>query len=586
MGMPYLIATAVGLALLVLVPIPVFLALCAWGLWAGRGYDRALAILGLATIVMADDQRITAVMWLTLGLGIPLIFVGTVLAYGLCARPAVRAWSGPPSRRGPAVVLSAVAVMALAVLPGLVGRVQAHFGMQSLRANDYVPATPPALQSLEIWRPASSYDGTFEDNTGCGPECRSVLAAGRVGWVRVAMLGSADGSSSTVYRRADAGECGGDPIGNPVLPMSCVLIADDPGGVADLVIRFDEVAKFKAGRGTFFTWHLARSVIATRLEGGKGVEILRQTGAVVEIPSIPVFIIEMHFAQLNDTSHAISLRRTLETLGLISAAKPADATPPRRRTWEDGIDAGMNREVETVLNLSQVAPFNADQARVIYDWLTAARQIKNWAPDQLALLRRIALDQRIRVPTNFDQIFERHREVAEALLPDILDLLEAHGVTNDYTAERQAAYTFARIDPDLLAPYAQRILALREKDSKLWGILLPAVGRLGVDPSPYLLPIAHDIEGVRAACLAEIRWAPMLIPGLRDAVSANARIQEPDISRGSFGSAALRALAKLGDADFVRQYLAQRGDADAKRLAQRIDYELKLPRGSDNLCGN
>jgi hypothetical protein len=580
--MPYVIAAAVGLALLVLFPIPVLLALSVWGLWAARGYDRALAILGLATIVMAEEQRITTVIWLTLGLGIPLIFVGTVFVYGLCARPAVRAWSGPPSQRVPAVVLSAVAVMALAVLPGLVGRMQAHFGVLSVRANDHVPAKPPALQSLEIRRPASSYDGTFEDNIGCGPECRSVLAAGHVGWVRVAMLGSTD--SSTVYRRADAGECGGDPIGKLVLPMSCVLVADDPGGVADLVITFDEVAKFKAGTGIFVTWHPARSVIATRREDGKGVEILRQTGAVVEIPSIPALIIAMHFAQLNDTSHAISLRGTLVTLGVIPAAKLADATPPRHRTWEDGIDAGMNREVEAVLNLSQVGRFSDDQSRVISDWLRAARQIKNWAPDQLALLRRIALDQRIRVPTDFDQIFERHREVAEVLLPDILDLLEAHGVTNDFTAERQAAYTFARIDPDLLAPYAQRILALREKEFKLRGILLPAVGRLGVDPSSYLLPIAHDIEGVRAACVAETRWAPMLIPGLRDAVSANAHIQKPDISYGSFGEAALKALAKLGDAEFVRQYLAQRGDADAKRLAQRIDHELNRPRGRDSLC--
>jgi hypothetical protein len=330
------------------------------------------------------------------------------------------------------------------------------------------------------------------------------------------MLGSP--GSSTVYRRADAGECGGDPIGKLALPMSCVLVADDPGGVADLVIKFDVVAESKAGRGTFVTWQPARSVIATRLEGGKGVEILRQTGAVVEIPSIPAFIMAMQFAQLNDTSHAISLRGTLVTLGLIPAGKFADTTPPRRRTWEDGIDAGVNREVEAVLNLSQGGPFNDDQSRVISDWLAAARQIKNWAPDQLALLRRIALDQRIRVPTNFDQIFECHREVAEALLPDILDLLETHSVTNDYTAERQAAYTFDRIDPDLLAPYALRILALREKDFKLRGILLPAVGRLGVDPSSYLLPIGYAIEGVglryprvHAACVAEIRWAPMLI---------------------------------------------------------------------------
>ena len=76
----------------------------------------------------------------------------------------------------------------------------------------------------------------------------------------------------------------------------------------------------------------------------------------------------------------------------------------------------------------------------------------------------------------------------------------------------------------------------------------------------------------------------MLIPGLRDAVSANAHMQNLDISYGSFGAAALKALAKLGDAEFVRQYLAQRGDADAKRLARQIDFELKRPRGTDGLC--
>jgi hypothetical protein len=58
------------------------------------------------------------------------------------------------------------------------------------------------------------------------------------------------------------------------------------------------------------------------------------------------------------------------------------------------------------------------------------------------------------------------------------------------------------------------------------------------------------------------------------------------VSYESFGDAALKALAKLGDAEFVRQYLAQRGDADAKRLAQRIDFELKRPRGTDSLCWN
>src|SRR5262249_40017104 len=157
--------------------------------------------LGLATLVMANTEALTAIMFMTFGFGFPLIFVGTVFAYALCARPAILALSGPVARRVRGVVLSAVAMMALAVLPGFAGRTQASLGPRLLSANDHVPAKPPAPQSLEIRRPASIYDRTFKDTAACGPECRAVLSAGPVSWVRVVMLGSPD--SSTVFRRSE-----------------------------------------------------------------------------------------------------------------------------------------------------------------------------------------------------------------------------------------------------------------------------------------------------------------------------------------------------------------------------------------------
>lgn len=580
--LPYAVAGLGGLALLALFPIPTMLAGVAYGLWAAKGYDRLLFVLLLVAALTNSEDAATIVIFATLGVGIPLLFSATALAYGLCLRSAVKAWSQPSSQNLAPFAVSGALVLAMAVMPGFIGRMQGILGARSFSARDHVPAKPPAITSLEIRRPQSVNDSTFDGVAACGAECRAVLATGRVGWVRVVMLESR-GTKSKVSRTFHR------PTG------ADTAMADDTHEVADLVLTFDDVEYPKRGYFDLAEWSTIWVATGSRVEGGKRVEVYRQTGAAVDYPVIPMLIGPGHkglqFMRSNtDQSHAVTLRKTLNALGLLSAGAAAVAPP---RSDKDPITGAMTREVVSVLDLKQTSAFNLDQSRVVSQWLSAARNVTQWQPDDLAVLRRILFERRLRVPTNFDQLFERDRGLTQALMPDVLSLLEAHGVSTEYTPERQAAYTFNRIDPALLLPYAPRIFALLAKDRDVEGVLLPAVGRLGVDPAPFLLPLAKDIGGkayggfssgyahLKGACFAEQRWAASLIPNLHDALATNAAQPKPDIT---FDRGVLQTLATLGDIDFVRATLAQRGDNDAQRLAKRIDQSLARTGNATSLC--
>jgi hypothetical protein len=244
----------------------------------------------------------------------------------------------------------------------------------------------------------------------------------------------------------------------------------------------------------------------------------------------------------------------------------------------------MTRELVSVLDLKQAEPFNAQQAQPINDWVMQARNITQWTPEGLALLRRIVRDRRLKSPSFFDQIFERHADVTAALLPDVLDMTQQDGAGSQLTPARQAVYTFPRLDPALLKPHAGQIIGLLARDKNTREALLPVVGRLGVDPLPYLLPFEDDWKSsafaarVRGACYAEPQWAPELIAALRRFADAAAQQGPKELQKIM---PALQALAHLGDGDYVDQYLAK---ADEQRFRRRIHNELADKRRPDTLC--
>ena len=567
-------------------------------------YDGWLLAAGLVAIILDVPDVAVILMLLSAGIGAPFLFAATAFAYGVCARPAVIAWING----GPALgyAISGAAVAALAVLPGLVGGWQARRDGQELRSGDREPARPAAVRSLEIVRPSDTRDFPFDAAVPCDAECRAFVAAGRARWVRIVVLeGSGDTakSRSTFHTLKADGDCK-DAIAHAIAAIDCVTLADDPGSAADIVVTFEKGGLIEPGRFDLAMLRAQKSVVARRLEGGIATEVLRQTEVTFDVPVMPAALVPSIRGMRSSgvgllrrpvTSNAISLRRTLLTLGLLSepdlSALPA---APKPRHWTQGVDAPMTRDATAVLDLAQTAPFNEEQAAVLSAWIEYARAIVEWTPGQIALLRRIVNDRRMRSPTYFDQIFTRDPAMTRAFLPDVVALLEERGVSRDYTPERQAAYRFSNLDPALLAPFSARLLALMDKNTGARGILLGAVGRLGVDPSPYLTPFADDLDDakrlglfttaglrVQGACFAEAKWAPSLVPALRSALADTERLAK---RRMEFEEDVLKALANLGDGDFVFAALARRGDESSKRTAERIRGALADPRRRLGLC--
>ena len=90
---------------------------------------------------------------------------------------------------------------------------------------------PVGASTLEIRRPAESYDGTFADQRGCGIECRTSLSTGQARWVRVVEVKRLIAQtliSSTFHRALHGKECaapGSDPNDSAVCVVDVATLA-------------------------------------------------------------------------------------------------------------------------------------------------------------------------------------------------------------------------------------------------------------------------------------------------------------------------------------------------------------------------
>ena len=574
------------------------------------GYFSILLILaGVSAIAAMKDVGIL-ILFLTMGLGFPLLFAATGVAYGLCLFPAVALWWGPWSNRIGGATISIAATIGLAILPGMQAHKEATLIAASNAAKDHRPSQPISPTSIEIRR-AQQDDAFLGVGEGCGYECKSLLAQGGVKWVRTVLKPSSGAKETrTFHALRNSPDCSISASTKPD-PERCVALAADDNSSADLVIDFGDASYIRNKKDPFSIVDLqsTRTITASF----KGAEVLRQTEANILLATTPL-ILGPEFSGMNSSGAAIvkssarfnqlKLAGALKAVGL-SPSPPPGVAPPRRgpRNWQDGLDENMTIGLVALLDLPQSEPFNSEQAKVATDWIMHARQVKVWTPDLMSILRRLIHDRRLKSPSSFDQIFERNEAVTTALLPDVLDLLDKNGIGQDYTPERQAAYTFIRLNPALLYPHAQKITGLMTKSPALNDILMRAVGRLGFDPSSYLLPIRADIDQqtsasgrgfprLLGACFAEQRWSGSLIPALRAALrpdaatsasgnqSTSAVPQRSDLANAArerhFTEAVLKTLASLGDLHFVEAELKARPNLDP-RLGQQIRNDLKYP---------
>jgi hypothetical protein len=566
-----------------------------------RLYAILIVALGVLAAIMTLPGVGLVVLLATFGLGAPFVFSATGLVYSLCALPMVLLWRAGLAARVAGITTAALLVAGAVFGPAYFGLTQARKQAETYGSADKFHEATPLAATLEIRRPASSYDGTFAGQEACGEECRAVLSSGAVQWVRIVMSddrGSRNDQTSTFFRALRGSDCA-VPGSAPSDAARCVVIAADPGDKAELTIAFEapKSAPEDAPAGRFATFEFSRAVSARLSRGELTSEVLRQTEVSFDVPIAPA-IWGPRFTGMNSQGvglvagrqrfNPIMLASVLAKLGYANA-RPADGAPfnPTPADWRGSINDGMTREMIAVLDLPQTEPFNAQQMKPIFDWIMHARMLPEWTPDLIALVRRLVRDRRIRAPTFFDQIFERQPALAKALLPDVLDVIASEGIGRDYTPARQAAYTFARIDPELLKPYASRILGLLGHGREVKAILLPAIGRLGVDPLPYLTPFNDDINDpspysksprVIGACRAEKQWAGELIDALRQALRSLSS-PEPE-----YRAIILKALENLGDHEFVERELTASADPDSVRLRARIENDAKRKDPAGWLC--
>ena len=205
-----------------------------------RIYLIVLAALAALTILMAGQDVGLIVLFGTMGIGFPLVFAATGLIYGLCAAPLVVFWPAGGRARGAGVAATVVLIGFAALAPHYLGQYAATAAAAVLRASDHMPREQVGASTLEIRRPAESYDATFADRRPCGIECRTLLSTGQVRWVRVVEVKQYTAQtviSSTFHRALHGKDCaapGGDLNDSAV----CVVDVADPGDPANLVIDF------------------------------------------------------------------------------------------------------------------------------------------------------------------------------------------------------------------------------------------------------------------------------------------------------------------------------------------------------------
>lgn len=574
-------------------------------MWA---YTTFMVITGVLSVLLAASNVATLVIWVTFGLGFPLLLVQSVFAYGLCLFPLI-AWRNNAPTLG--AVVSVCAIAALAFLPSQFAKGYANQIVEEVTADDFRPERPVSFRSLEIRREPDNYDNLFADNEPCGLECRSLLLTGKVDWVRVVMRtgkrarrGVPEETRSTFYRPGTVFDCAAPGASSEARHQGCVLMSADPGSLADLVVSFEE-GRSKDLKSTaesaFHRFTKWRRVEASVRQNGRLSPVYRQTDAEMNLAFMPS-VIAPEFRGINSSGFSIQKSKTrlrpitldaaLKAVGSDVANVPgADPKENKPTSWKDGITPALTRDALSVLDLPGVEPFNAEQEKVISKWLMHARATKDWSPEIMGILRRIVRDPRVRNASFFGQIFERNVEVTRALLPDVLDRMEAEEFGSDNTAARQAAYSFVRIDPQLLAPYRDRIIALARKGGRTGDIAMQAVGRLGVDPLPHLLPFEADFNAFRnfprvsGACYAEMKWAPRLIAELRAALEFEpAPDRKMQARQEQFRNRVLAALANLGDVDFVRSRLKPGEDGKPSRLERQLDRLRGGGRDANRLC--
>ncbi len=507
-----------------------------------RVYLVIMTILVVVSAIFAIDDIGILLVYLTLGLALPLMFVATLAYYGACLFPAFALWN---RARALGLALTVLLLGAAAWLPGFQGERAIAALEASLMTDEKVPDGPVSASTVEIRHRSGE---TIQTGTGpCGNECRSLLLDNGVKWVRfvgVDRLGKAAPAVS-VYRRATGDDCA--VPGFPSDGRPCVLAAADERQPSELTIALEPLtvkpvsqqAENSPARLTS-----ARLVTATLRKGGSALEIYRHTELVITAPVQPTVLTSLKsgmstgglsFVRSTIKRQLVTLASLLVQLGY-TIEVPETPKPELPKVFKEKgaktpppvVDAELTRSVISLLDLPGTAPFSREQAQPLSRWTMLARNSKDWPPEKVTLLRRIIAEPRLAgIPHFADQILTGNRDLARALFPDVLDRLEAipFGDT-EYQSAQQIAWNMHRLDPALIKAHQERIIALARRNDRTGNSVLKTALSFGADPRDFV-PTLDWTKAMRdedrrmtAMCHADDQWGPVVISMVRKALAS------------------------------------------------------------------
>jgi hypothetical protein len=565
----------------------------------------ATATASFLSLVVATRGLAIAILFLTCGLGAPVLLAPTFAVYLACLGPAVLLagrsewWIG--------AALSVTATLAVALLPPRISAGEADAEIARVTDGDTVTRLTDLPRTLEIVRPSAedtNLDAPVFGGDLCGLACRALLLGGEVDWVRVVSLSWSPRGEPTKedgrvrLMRATGTGCD-TPDAVAAAGAACVIFVPDVAEPAALVLRFEDGSSEPDRPYTGAGWAVPagwRRVTATL--GGATAPSLRRTEvrlSVVRAPTLWVASVRGMTSDGLELSRAlykhgeVTLAGVLRDLGYPLAGLDAERAPASAEVhpMKGPPDEESTRRLVSILDLPGEELFAPAQQQVVASWLAAARAWSHdggWSPPRVELVRRIVAEPRVRNAWPLDQIVERTPAVAAAVLPDTIARTEALGLVRD-APWQQAWYGLLRADPAVLHPHADRIAALVDAyPDPLVGL----AGRLGVDPTRWLVPIARgDVREdsgldrrLSGACRAESQWSPKLIEPLRTFL-AQVDLDAP--SGTDRAEAAARALVRHGDIDGAREGLAARGEAAAKTW-RRVESDLRRVGDTDTIC--
>lgn len=555
-------------------------------------------LVAIFVVTNAFPELMLLVLIFTLGLGLPLLFVNTILLYFVAALPALILRRQEP-RRWAVIWLAAVLVPTVAVVPPLAAQALAAWKMRGLRANDVEARFLDTPESIELVGDPSPFGGAkdFLRNAPCDELCQRLLLSGRVDRVRVTRT-QTEGAKPrgqmdyVIERRANCPDAFAD--GQTLLSQTKDAVASGTCFVA----HAPEAASFTAR----IVVRKKRSSEPANLQQ----DLAAFAGAVTELQSLEIFTPDQAdwalkfrqtqvkyshwrmplyltfapcyglcigkpvFGRTTDTINPFDpAMRALHALNIVSA-KPQDRLSPAARVMAILDGAGDT--------------LTENQRQLINEWAKGLPCKSGTCPSAAGederVLMRIVKDRRVTDFIFIRDVLARSRHLLVEHFDIFLDEMEGRGANSQFT--NTVGALVAQLDHSLVRSRRDRIFALIRENEWKWSRGIGIIsGQLGFDVADLIVErLGHPTSAYTAAlaaCLADEEVGRALVPKLLEYLRS---LSESQTRPNTAHRDVIKALARFGYFEEAREIYVARfpktGEQSLPRhSAEAVVHDIK-----------